>query len=384
MKKIHQPPSKIKLKSAEEVSEFDENLINTVREPLIALDKNLRVVKANRSFYDFFMVTPDETIGTLIYDLGNNQWDIPKLRELLETILPEKTTFDNYEVEHNFDTIGKQFMLLNARKIQRGWGKEPTILLAIEDITERKRTELIIQQQNEQLQELNATKDKFFSIIAHDLRSPLTGFLGLTQIIAEEASKISAQELSQLGSTMHQAADNLFKLLQNLLEWSQMQNGSISLIQKDILLTNMIAKNLESIKMRCELKGISINNMVTNQIHAYADEKMISSVLLNLLSNAVKFTHRNGAVTVSAKEIKDQMIEVSIKDTGIGIPKNMVEKLFKLGEKTGRKGTDGELSTGLGLLLCKEFIDKNGGKLWVVSEEGVGSTFYFTLPTKTH
>src|SRR5664280_682976 len=132
---------KIKLKSAKEVSEFAENIIDTVREPLIVLDKNLRVVKASQSFYDFFKVTPAETIGTLIYNLGNNQWDIPKLRELLETILPEKTTFDNFEVEHVFSTIGKRIMLLNARKIQRGSGKEQIILLAIEDITERKLAE---------------------------------------------------------------------------------------------------------------------------------------------------------------------------------------------------------------------------------------------------
>src|SRR5664279_1692565 len=132
---------KIKLKSAKEVSEFDENIINTVREPLIVLDKDLRVVKASKSFYDFFKVNPDETIGTLIYNLGNNQWDIPKLRELLETILPEKTTFDNFEVEHIFSTIGKRFMLVNARKIQRGWGKEQIILLAVEDITERRLAE---------------------------------------------------------------------------------------------------------------------------------------------------------------------------------------------------------------------------------------------------
>src|ERR1035437_666000 len=132
---------KIKLKSAKEVSEFAENIIDTVREPLIVLDKDLRVVKASQSFYDFFKVTPAETIGTLIYNLGNNQWDIPKLRELLEMILPEKTSFDNFEVEHVFSAIGKRTMLLNARKIQRGSGKEQIILLAIEDITIRKQSE---------------------------------------------------------------------------------------------------------------------------------------------------------------------------------------------------------------------------------------------------
>ena len=125
----------------DEAREFAESIINTVREPLIALDQDLRVVTASRSFYEFFKVKPEETVGQLIYDLGNKQWDIPMLRELLETILPQKTTFDNYEVEHDFATIGRRIMLLNARQIQRGRGKERIILLAIEDITERKRLE---------------------------------------------------------------------------------------------------------------------------------------------------------------------------------------------------------------------------------------------------
>src|SRR5664279_5033449 len=145
MAKINPSLLKIKLKSAKEVSKFAENIINTVREPLIVLDKNLRVVKASQSFYNFFKVTHGETIGTLIYNLGNNQWDIPKLRELLEKILHEKTTFDNFEVEHVFSTIGKRIMLMNARKIQRGSGKEQIILLAIEDITELKKTEEALQ-----------------------------------------------------------------------------------------------------------------------------------------------------------------------------------------------------------------------------------------------
>jgi len=122
-------------------TEYSESIINTVREPLIVLDQDLRVVTASRSFYDVFKVKPQETVGQLIYDLGNNQWNIPKLRELLETILPQKTTFDNYEVEHDFSTIGRRIMLLNARQIQRVLGKERIILLAIEDITERREIE---------------------------------------------------------------------------------------------------------------------------------------------------------------------------------------------------------------------------------------------------
>jgi PAS domain S-box-containing protein len=140
--------------SLNEASEYAENIINTVREPLIVLDQDLRVVTASRSFYEFFKVKPEETEGQLIYNLGNDQWDIPKLRELLETILPQKTTFDNYEVEHDFTTIGKRIMLLNARQIQRAFGKERIILLAIEDIIERKEAEQMLKESEKHLDQV--------------------------------------------------------------------------------------------------------------------------------------------------------------------------------------------------------------------------------------
>src|ERR1035437_4737806 len=168
--------SKIKLKPADEVSKLAENIINTVREPLLLLDKDLRVVKASHSFYDFFKVSSDETIGTLIYDLGNHQWNIPKLRELLETILPRKATFENYEVEHDFSTIGKRIMLLNARQIERALGKEKIILLAIEDITERKEIETVLEKTRKELAVIKKTADEeseFSENLINTVREPL-------------------------------------------------------------------------------------------------------------------------------------------------------------------------------------------------------------------
>ena len=146
--KTRKEPAVIK-KTADEASEYAESIFNTVREPLIVLDQDLRVVSVSRSFYEFFKVKPAETVGQLIYELGNKQWDIPKLRELLETTLPQKASFDGYEVEHDFATIGRRVMLLNARQIQRAFGKERIILLAIEDITERKRLEILLTESEE-------------------------------------------------------------------------------------------------------------------------------------------------------------------------------------------------------------------------------------------
>ncbi|MFA4917644.1 MAG: PAS domain S-box protein [Thermodesulfovibrionales bacterium] len=143
--------------SEDAAREYAESIINTVREPLISLDQDLRVVTASRSFYDVFKVTPEETVGQLIYDLGNKQWNIPKLRELLETILPQKASFDNYEVEHEFSTIGRRIMLLNARQIQRVSGKERIILLAIEDITERRQLESLLEESEERFRRLFET-----------------------------------------------------------------------------------------------------------------------------------------------------------------------------------------------------------------------------------
>ena len=212
-------------------------------------------------------------------------------------------------------------------KIKKG---EMGVGAYIRDITERKQAELIIAQQNNQLKELIAAKDKFFSIIAHDLKSPFQGFLGLTQAMAEKVNDFSEKELTELGITMHQTANNLFTLLKNLLEWAQMQNGSISFEIKGFSLNDLIVENIEAIKERSRQKGITVVSSFSDSFFVYADEKMIRSVFLNLLSNAVKFTNRNGKVTVKVYRVENQKIEVSISDTGVGMQNSEVEKLFRV------------------------------------------------------
>ena len=260
------------------------------------------------------------------------------------------------------------------------WHGKPGTLNFIKDITEQKLAEIELTTAKENLEKLNSEKDKFFSIISHDLKSPFLGFLGLTEIIAEGADTFSPQELKKFGRDMNQTANNLFKLLKNLLEWAQMKQGSLSFSPKALSLNKLIAENVETMKERSEQKGIRITVENPVPVAVYADERMLNSILLNLLSNAVKFTYRHGKVSITTSAAPDQMVKVCVRDTGIGMQINEVERLFRIDQKVGSIGTEGELSTGLGLLLCKEFAEKQGGTIWAESEEGKGSAFCFTLP----
>ncbi|MEW5842864.1 MAG: HAMP domain-containing sensor histidine kinase [Bacteroidota bacterium] len=249
------------------------------------------------------------------------------------------------------------------------------------EINTAKQAEEEIKNKNAELSKINTEKDKFFSIIAHDLKSPFHGFLNLTELMAYNTEKFSPEELVENSKSLNQAARNLYKLLKNLLEWAQMQNGSMSFSPQEIDLQKIVSKCIETVKNRAVQKGITIINEVPKMQEAFGDEKMIDSVFRNLLSNAVKFTRRDGKIIVSIKASANEKIEVTVSDTGVGMSEESVKKLFKLEEKVSSKGTEGEPSTGLGLLLCKEFVEKHGGKIWAESEPGKGSSFRFTLST---
>jgi len=255
-------------------------------------------------------------------------------------------------------------------------------LVMITDCTERKRAESIIQKQMDQLQELNVTKNKFFRIIAHDLKHPFQGLMSLTAMIASGDEEFTKDDLLEIDKDLHKSASAIYKLLENLLEWAQMQSDSHSFTPEELKLSYIVLQNLDVLNQSILQKGITIINEVSETQYVYADKRMINSVLRNLLSNSVKFTSRGGSVTIRAKKTDNEMVEISVTDTGVGIPDNDVKRLFKIDEKVSSKGTEGETSTGLGLLLCKEFVEKHGGKIWVESKINNGSRFYFTTPEK--
>jgi PAS domain S-box-containing protein len=247
------------------------------------------------------------------------------------------------------------------------------------DITKNKLAEEEIKLKNELLQIINSEKDKFFSILAHDLRGPLSAFVSATQIIAEEIQTMGIEEIKEITLSMKTSATNIYSLLENLLEWSRLRRGVMDFIPEKINLKKKIEECIAVLSESARKKVIEILISIPEVIDVLADSHMFDTVIRNLISNAIKFTPVGGKVTLTAGYIEDHTIEIKISDSGIGMTSELKDKLFLLNEKTSRKGTEGEPSTGLGLLLCKEFIEKHNGKIRVESEVGKGSTFSFTI-----
>jgi signal transduction histidine kinase len=236
-----------------------------------------------------------------------------------------------------------------------------------------------IHSQNQELQNLNATKDKFFSILGHDLKSPIHSLTGFADLLANHGSMLSKEDIQKASKDIQKSVKNLFSLIDNLLEWSLSQTGAIDFKAEIFNLTEVLQENSELMEAQATLKKISIINKVKEPYHVSANENSVSTVFRNLISNAIKFTKNEGSITLEV-EVKDQEIIISIRDTGVGISKRDMEKLFRLDTKHSTKGTENEKGTGLGLILCKDFIEKNSGRIWVESEPGEGSVFFVALP----
>jgi PAS domain S-box-containing protein len=251
------------------------------------------------------------------------------------------------------------------------------------DLTEQKRYEDKLQKNAEDLKALNNNKDKFFSIIAHDLRSPFTSFLGFTEILDDEFDSLPTDELQTIISSMRKSALNLYQLLENLLEWSLLHREVTKFEPKRVLLLPLITSCIELNTNLAKQKEIEIRVDIPETLKIVADIHMLQTIIRNLISNALKFTHRGGYIEISAHHTEEHFTLLAVKDSGIGITSDNLGKIFRIDANNKAKGTEGELSTGLGLILCKEFVELHGGKIWVESEAGNGSTFYFTLNSIT-
>ncbi len=258
--------------------------------------------------------------------------------------------------------------------------KETTRLLEDKNLLLEKANKKL-QESEKHLKELNSTKDKFFSIIGHDLRNPLNALLGFSELISGNSRDYSSEEIQKYSKIINDAAKNIHLLIENLLEWSRSQSGNIEFNPRETELLPIIEDIVNIFDIQSEKKNISIEINVADGLQVFADVNLLSTILRNLIGNAIKYTSKNGKIQVSAEPAVDG-VSVSVRDTGVGMTKDQLDSLFSLAHGPSTPGTSEEKGTGLGLILCKEFIDKHAGRIWAESEPGKGSTFSFVLPNK--
>ena len=245
-------------------------------------------------------------------------------------------------------------------------------------VNQRLNNEIVLA--GEKLKQLNAEKDKFLSIVAHDLSSPFNVILGITDLMTEKNTRMTTEEYRKNAMLLNSSARNTFNLLQNLLQWSKLERGLMPFNPSDYKLVRLVNQILATVEESARAKKIKIINDISDDIIIYTDAAAFGTILRNLVLNAVKFTTAGGKITISSGNSDGKIVEISVKDTGIGMSREILINLFRIDSQINRQGTDGELSTGLGLIICKEFVEKGSGRIWATSEEGKGSEFCFTVP----
>ncbi|MEJ5995078.1 PAS domain-containing protein [Pedobacter sp. Du54] len=347
-----------------ESQEFLSSIVETIRESLLVMDKDYKVLSANTHFLNTFKVSINETKGKLLYELGNGQWDIPELKRMMEEILPTNNPVLDYEVEHDFPHIGKKLMLLNAHRIELEGAYKDWILLAIEDITERKA----IQQR----------KDDFLSIASHELKTPLTTIVGYMQMMNKLMPDHASEKFKTVVKKTEKHVSRLNQLLGELLDVSRIQTGNIELHKEEFDFDKMVRETIESIQTATSGRIINLKGSVN--INYLGDESHLVQVITNLLSNAIKYSPEDTVVEVQVCLISD-FIKVSVIDQGMGInadeQKKVFDRFYRVGEV--QKHYPG---MGIGLYICQQIITNHEGTIWVESEKGKGSVFNITLPLK--
>lgn len=372
-------PRKVE-RAVQEAGEYAESIVATVREPLLVLDADMKVVSANRPFYQTFKVSPEKAEGQSLYDMGNRQWNIPKLRELLEEVLPKNSTFDDFEVEHDFETIGRRIMLLNARGLYREGNKTRKILLAIEDITERKRAQDSLKKYSERLEAMvnERTKDledaqeelvrkerlailgQLAGGVNHELRNPLgvikNSVYYLSMILPED-DKVQ----KHLG-ILEREVGTASRIVGNLLDIARVKAA----VRVRTDLSGLVQESLEQTLLEENLEVVT--KLAGDLPPVFVDPEQIKQVVGNLIRNAAQAMSDGGTLTIETARA-DGGAQVAVSDTGVGISPENREKIFQPLFTTKAKGI------GLGLALAKELAEASGGMIDVESSPGRGSRF---------
>ena len=360
----------IDIDAAKRGLDFAEAIVETVREPLVILNQNLQVVKVNKTFYETFQVAREDTEGRLIYDLGTGQWNIPKLRELLESILPAHSTFRDFEVTHEFERVGRKVMLLNASEIFNPNAQARMILLAIEDVTDRKQAE-------DALRTTNAELQHFAYALTHDLQEPLRMVVNFTELLEREYGGKLGGEADQFISYSVGGALRIEALLKALLAyWEVTEREQISVASVDC--GAVLANALSNLQSAIEETGAIVTSDPLPTL--MAEEVMMTQLFQNLISNSIKYRREEPPrIHVSAERDAEGWL-FAVRDNGMGIEPQFAERVFGMFKRLHGKDIPG---TGIGLALCKKIVERKGGRIWVESEAGHGATFKFTIPARS-
>lgn len=355
--------------------EYMYNIFNNMGDTVFVKDDQSRFVFVNDACCKFFKLPRAEILGKTLaehvpHDERESFLKIDKqvLTDGLENINEETFTFGDAQTL-TISTRKSQFIDSNGNKYLIG---------VVRDITERKEAEKVLKENETQLRELNDTKDKLFSVIAHDLRGPFNNILGLSELLIETEKELDVNCEKYIG-LINSSAKNTITLLDNLLNWARSQTGQIHYHSEKINLSSIVREILKESNSTAKTKNISLNQIESVEVEVYSDVNMLKTVLRNLISNAIKFTKPRGNISVFVVSEQNH-VEISISDNGVGINDATRNKLFDISANIVSPGTANEKGSGLGLVLCKEFVEKLGGNIWVESKEGIGSDFKFTLP----
>ncbi len=344
-----------------ESEDKQRKILDTFKDGIYINDSNYKIAYVNSALEKTIGRNPvGESCHKVLYNLDEKcSWCIyPKLKKEKENIEYE------YQHKNGITMLVNNIFLENKNK-----------LTIFHDITNLKKTEQALKVSND-------TKDKFFSIIAHDLKNPFNAILGFTDILLEEHKEYDDKEREQVIKFVQSSANSAFKLLENLLTWSRSQSGEINYSPEKNHLKILLFETMSNLQAQADKKEIQVLDKTSENDIIFADRNMIATIFRNLISNAIKFTNKSGTIVISSeKQQNSNFVEISVADTGVGIPKDTIKGLFRIDKNTSTQGTEDETGTGLGLILCKEFIEKHGGEIWVESEVGKGSVFKFTIPT---
>lgn len=376
------------LKRAQRVSEAAqaeaESMLETVREPVVILDANLRVVQANRSFYERFQVTAVVTEGQLIYDLGNRQWDIPQLRALLENVIPQDSVVRDFEVEDDFERIGRRSMCLNAARVATEAGERVLILLAIEDVTDAKHLEEARAALAEREQALRGAaeaateaKDRFLAVVSHELRTPLQAMLSWIRLL--RSRQLGAAQTERALAVIERNTVLQARLIEDLLDVSRISVGMLQLVSAPIAVGPAVEAAADGLRPAADAKGIRFLVSIEEEVGSIqGDAVRLGQMVVNLLSNAIKFTPSGGRIELRVAR-RGSEVEIIVRDTGAGISPDELSQIiapFGTGPRTRSQG-----GLGLGLGITRHLAELHGGALHAASAgPGQGATFTLTLP----